>query len=156
MAIYDVPPGKHLRIFFASNHNYNASPCNSSPSLGWRMGAQKHGLLPHHQPWSFSPYSRKTNRSREGCQQKSSGLFFLPCAPKGLSVVQRERHSVLSLVLTWHHLAQSLILWTNCGSLQNLWIVWWGSSLLLLLPLVIQPCQIACSDEKPGDTPMFT
>lgn len=61
-----------------------------------------------------------------------------------------------SLVLTWHHLAQSLILWTNCGSLQNLWIVWWGSSLLLLLPLVIQPCQDACSDEKPGDTPMFT
>lgn len=28
---FDFPPGNHLRIFFASNHNYSISPCISSP-----------------------------------------------------------------------------------------------------------------------------
>lgn len=108
---YDFPPGKHLRIFFASNHNCNISPCSSSPP--WAGGQERRSTASYPRISSamiISYLLQETQTEAEKDVSRSAELFFLPCTPKDPSAVQRERHVVPRLVLTQHHFSENPIL----------------------------------------------
>lgn len=77
---YDFPPGKHLRIFFASNHNYNISPCSSSPPLGWRIGAQRSSFLPQSfiSYDNFLPTPGSQTEAEKDVSRSSARVVFPP------------------------------------------------------------------------------